>query len=276
MVVIKRLFALVGIIAALSSCEVPVDVELPHIERLVVDGFVGLSPEDGELRVLRTLPPLARVSVSDMTVPNADVVLEWKGAQGGIFTLQRNPDSVTFALPKEAESWEDGIAVLRVQGIGKTATATTRIPGRPVVLSTRVVDTVSDYGTNVTFVLVDVEVDRSSVIWTQNEFWFFSSDTRPLAGYRQWTLAPFDPLSSSSRTTMRLVVFDRNDYSLPDSVTITITSADPAFERYLRSPYGSGESIFGFSGVNPWFNVQGDGLGLFIGASSTKIKVGLR
>ncbi|MBU3700366.1 MAG: DUF4249 family protein [Candidatus Kapabacteria bacterium] len=271
---IKRYFALLSIVAALSSCQVPVDVELPHTERLVVDGFVGLSPEYGELRVLRTLPPLARVNVTDMIVPDAAVVLEWKGAQGGTFMLERNPDSVTFALPNEAESWEDGIAVLRVQGIGKTATATTRIPGRPVVLSTRVVDSVSFYGAKMKYVLADVEVDRSSVVWTQDEF-MFSGDRRPLAGYHRWVVAPFDPLSSSSRTTMRIVAYD-NTYLEPDSVTITIMSGDPAFERYLRSPYGSGESIFGFSGVNPWFNIQGDGIGLFIGASSTTINVMLR
>lgn len=271
---IQRFLAVVGILAALSSCQVPIDVELPHTERLVVDGFVGLSSDDGELRVLRTLPPLARVNISDMLVPDAVVSLEWQGAQSGTFTLERNPDSATFALPKESESWQDGIAVLRVQGIGKTATATTRIPGRPVVIRTRVVDSVSDYGAKMKFVLADVEVDRSSVVWTRDEF-MFSGDTRPLAGYQQWTVAPSDPASSSSRTTMRIVAYD-NTYLEPDSVTITIMSGDPSFERYLRSPYGSGESIFGFSGVNPWFNVQGDGIGLFIGASSTKIKVGLR
>jgi len=272
---IQRLLAVVGIVAALSSCQVPIDVELPHTERLVVDGFVGLSSDDGELRVLHTLPPLARVNVSDMLVPDAVVSLEWQGAQSGTFTLVRNPDSATFALPSVAEEWSDGIAILRVVGRGKSATASTRIPGRPVVLRARAVDSVSDYGTQATYVLVDVEVDRASVIWTRDEF-MFSGDTRPLQGYRQWTVAPFDPVLSSSRTTMRIVAYETQSTFKPDSIPITIISADPSFERYLRSPYGSGESIFGFSGVNPWFNVQGDGIGLFIGASSTTIKVGLR
>lgn len=268
---ITRIFVAAFLLVSLTSCEVPVEVELPHAERLVVDGFIGLEAQASELRVLRTLPPLARVDVSKMVVPGVTAVIEWKGAS---IPLTLNADSVTFALPAESTMWDDGIARLTVRGLGKTATASTRIPKRPVVLSTRLIDTTAAYGTPLKMVIADIEVDTATIVWFTEDLNRWGSDRRPMLHY-----VPKDVIRQSGsgpRTTVSLVVYSIESFAAPDSVNITLCSADPIYDRYLRSPFGSGEGLFGFSGVNPYFNLSGDGIGLFIGASSTKVGVKLR
>lgn len=267
---IPRITTTLLVALALASCEVPVDVDLPHTERLVVDGFVGLTSDNSELRVLRTLPPLSKVDVSKMIVPDASVRIEWKG---NVYPLERSADSTTFLLPDASTSWDDGIARLTVKGAGKTATASTRIPKRPAVLSTRVVDTISTYGAPTTYLLVDLEVDTGTVVWSTDEY-SFTGDRRPMSHYATKQIAPSS--SPSGRSTMRLVAFESYNGFMPDSITISIFSADHVWDRYLRTPYGGGEGLFGFSGTNPFFNITGEGIGLFIGASSTKIGVRLR
>ncbi|MEY3385361.1 MAG: hypothetical protein RIR53_172 [Bacteroidota bacterium] len=268
---IQRIAAAFLILAVLTSCEVPIEVELPHTERLVVDGFIGLEPESSELRVLRTLPPLAKVDVSAMIVPGLSASIEWKGTS---YPLAVNADSSTFVLPPDAPSWDDGIARLVVRGAGKSAAAQTRIPKRPLVVSHRVIDSLTSWGSAARMVVVDLEVDTGTVVWATGGLRFLFFDSRPMSNYGLKEIAP--STGNNGRTVMRLVASSWDPYSVPDSVTISITSADAIYDRYLRSPYGGGDGLFGFSGVNPWFNVQGDGIGLFIGASSTKIKVGLR
>jgi hypothetical protein len=268
---IQRITAAFLVLAVLTSCEVPIEVELPHTERLVVDGFIGLEPDFSELRVLRTLPPLAKVDISKMVVPGLSAVIEWKGAS---YPLVVNADSSTFTLPLDAPSWDDGIARLVVRGAGKSATAQTRIPKRPFVVNSRVVDTLTQWGTTARMLLVDLEVDTGTVIWTTDEYGYWRGDQRPMSNYGRKEIAPSTGLNG--RTIMRLMASSWESYSAPDSVTVTFTSADAIYDRYLRSPYGGGEGLFGFSGVNPYFNLSGDGIGLFIGASSTKIWVKVR
>lgn len=267
---IHRITAALLALVVLTSCEVPIDVDLPHTERLVVDGFIGLSPDESELRVVRTLPPLAKVETSKMIVPDASASIEWKGT---MYPLQRSPDSTTFILPDESTSWDDGVARLVVKGAGKTATVSTRIPKRPLILATRVVDTIYTYGTPVTYILVDIEVDTGTVVWSTNEYDHYGN-SRPMTHYAPKQLAP--SYGTSGRATTRLEVYSSFYGSVPDSITINICSADPIWDRYLRSPYGGGEGLFGFSGTNQFFNITGDGIGLFIGASSTKVGVRLR
>lgn len=253
----------------LTSCEVPIDVELPHTERLVVDGFIGLSPDEYELRIVRTLPPLARVDVSKMIIPNGTAEIEWKGT---VYPLKRNPDSVTFVLPGESSAWEDGTARLTVKGLGKAATASTRIPKRPTILRSIVVDSTSEYGTPTTYVLVDLEVDTGSVYWSIDQYGYYYTNERPMQHYGFKQIAPGG--GTAGRVQIRMVAWSQS--SVPDFLELTFYSADPVYDRYLRSPHGGGESLFGFSGTNPKFNITGDGIGLFIGASSTKVGVRLR
>jgi len=269
---IQRITAAFLVLAVLTSCEVPIEVELPHTERLVVDGFIGLEPDFSELRVLRTLPPLARVDVSKMIVPDVSATIEWKGT---VYPLSRNrnADSVTFALPQESTTWDDGTARLTVKGAGKTATALTRIPRRPKILQTRVVDSTSDFGSKATFVFADIEVDTGTVFWCTDPDDVYYVNKRPMFHYGFKEIAPSG--GNAGRVQVRTLAWSES-FNVPDSIEITINSADPVWDRYLRSSYGGGEGLFGFSGVNPYFNLSGDGIGLFIGASSTTIKVGLR
>lgn len=267
---IQRITASLLVVAALSSCEVPIEVDLPHTERLVVDGFIGLSPDQSELRVVRTLAPLARVDVTKMIISDVTATIEWKGT---VYPLTRNIDSVTFALPQESTTWEDGTARLTVKGAGKTTAALTRIPKRPVILSTRVVDSISDYGSQVTYVFADIEVDTGTVVWSTDQYDSYYTNERPLYHYGFKDIAPGG--GTTGRVKIRTMAWSQS-YSVPDSVELTFYSADPVWDRYLRSPYGDGGGLFGFSGTNPYFNLSGDGIGLFIGVSSAKVGVRLR
>lgn len=255
----------------LLGCEVPIDVELPHTERLVVDGFVGLDATSAELRVLRTLPPLAKVDVARMIVPDVAASIEWKGVA---YPLVRQADEVTFALPSESATWEDGTARLVVTGLGMTATSSTRIPRRPLIVRTSVVDSTSEFGFPTTFVFVELDVDTGTVVWTTDQQRQWSSDRRPLSNYGFKDVVPGGGVSS--RTRLRLLAYGIESFALPDSVTLTVYSADPLYDRYLRSPYSGSDGLFGFSGTNPFFNVTGEGIGLFIGASSTTVTVKLK
>lgn len=268
---IQRITSALLVLVALTSCEVSVDVDLPHTERLVVDGFIGPEVDQTELRVLRTLPPLARVDVSRMIVPDASATIEWNGTT---YPLVRNGDSATFSLPPESATWNDGTARLVVKGLGKTATAATRIPKRPVIHSTRVVDSTSVYGVPVTYFFVDIEADTGTVVWVSDNYTTFNGITRPMSSYGFKDVVKGN--GTSPRTRYSFIAFGIESFAVPDSITLSLHSADPVYDRFLRSPFAEGGSLFGFSGANPYFNLSGDGIGLFIGASSTKVGVKLR
>ena len=211
---IQRIIAALLVLVIMTSCEVPIDVDLPHTERLVIDGFIGLIPEESELRVLRTLPPLARYEPAKMRVPSAMASIEWKGVS---YPLSLNADSVTFVLPSESTTWDDGLVHLSVKGLGKTAVATTRIPKRPVVISSRIVDTTSEFGFATTYVIVDLEVDTGTVVWSTDRYNRWTGDTRPMSTYGYKDIATSS--GTSSRTRMRLVAYGIESFALPDSVT---------------------------------------------------------
>lgn len=268
---IQRIIATLLVVAVLSSCEVPIEVDLPHTERLVVDGFIGPEVDQTELRVLRTLAPLARVDVTKMIIPDVTATIEWNGST---YPLVRNGDSATFSLPPESATWNDGTARLVVKGLGKTATVATRIPKRPVIHSTRVVDSTSVYGSPVKYFVVDIEADTGTVVWVSDDYTPFNGIKRPMASYGFKDVAKGN--GASLRTRYSFIAFGIETFAVPDSITVSLHSADPVYDRFLRSPFADGGGLFGFSGTNPYFNLSGDGIGLFIGVSSAKMGIRLR
>ena len=59
-----------------------------------------------------------------------------------------------------------------------------------------------------------------------------------------------------------------------DTMAVEVVAVDKTYERFLDSRYGSNNDIsFGFGGSNPYFNVQGAGIGAFYGLSTRIVKL---
>lgn len=256
----------------ISSCEQTIDVDLPYARRLVFNGFI--IADSGTIRtagmsLTKTVPVLDEVDSANVVVADATM---WIRSEDRQLLMTRSSDPKTFMFPDVVESWQGRTVTVIAEGEGLTASATTRIPQAPRLLSTEVIDTASPWGGSYKIMKASIEVEGGTVSWMTEGNMFRSAIDFPLSMY--WPVVVADPHSATLDTIMiREEIFAGGS---TDSVDIDIFCADGAYVRYLQSPYGDGSDPFGFGGVNPYFNAEGDGIGLAIGVAAIRRRVAVR
>lgn len=260
-----RWCAMAAMIVILAACEQNVDVELPYQERIVVNGFVGI-PNTGSIprhiHITRTLPPLADADTTRLRIADVTAEIVHRGIE---YQLQPTPDPTQLRVPVEAEQWVGDTVSIRVRGGGMTALATTYIPARPTIHKVTVADSITEWGSDIKRIRVTVqsEFGSSIIAWLGGrvplEFVY------PMSVWERPILVP-----GPRRAGIGEITIDMDYYSsgTHEQIPLYVYAMDGAFARY-RSSYTSGGGPFSSGGSNPWFNVSGDGIGMFVGASVT-------
>ncbi len=137
-VVIAQIFAGCG--------QVVTGANIPHEERLVINGAVIAGQQIRNIQITRTIAPLDTFNMDKVRITDADARITVEGREYRL-RLQSAVDSIktnygqTIAGPSCYETVEGLIAengktyTLTVNWNGKTATATTTVPQTPVVAS---------------------------------------------------------------------------------------------------------------------------------------------
>lgn len=246
-----------------SACEQTIDVDLPYQKRLVFDGFVLADTGTSQtmlIRLSKTIPVLADPDSTSTRPINARMWMETES--GSVDLVQREGGSL-FEMPVGFRQLFGQTVTIKGTGDGMAAEARTRIPNMPTVLSTRFIDSITPWGSTITSAEVRVVVDGGTVVWLES-WGFRSSSVTPMAMYEAVYVSA---KPAGQRDTMNVRGGTTVRYG-SEEAEITIYSADGVYLRYLQSPFGDGSDPFGFGGVNPFFNVMGDGIGLAIGVSA--------
>jgi len=267
----KRTITILSLIVFLVlGCEQTVDVDLPYDKRLVLDGFViaDSTPVDSlavfvSLMLTKTIPTLDDEDDQGYLLRDAQLRMTVDGTE---FPCRPGSERF-FDNPIEANSWHGKEVRIVAQGEGLTATALTRIPSEPVILEVRHIDSVLPWGSRYTYIGIKAVVDGGSVVWAQQPEGRFGLDVLfPMSISADYIISSASP-SMKDTVEVWIPLFRNIDES---TVKYRLYVAEPTYARYLRSPYGDNSDPFGFGGVNPFFNVTGDGIGLMIGVAARR------
>jgi hypothetical protein len=256
----------------ISSCEQTIDVDLPYARRLVFNGFI--IADSGTIRtagmgLTKTVPVLDVIDSANVVVNDAKM---WIRSEDRRLLMTRSSDPKYFMFPEVVETWQGRTVTVIAEGEGLTASATTRIPLSPRLLSTEIGDTVYPWGDAYNVVKASIEVESGTVAWCESYAFYSATFFNPLDW--QWGVTSSVQHASGLDTIVvrrEVYISDTTEY-----LYIDIFCADGIYQRYLQSPYGDASDPFGFGGVNPYFNVEGYGIGLAIGVAAIRRRVAVR
>jgi hypothetical protein len=232
-----------------------------YVRQLVIKGYcyAGQSPY---LIIQRTLPPLEVYDEEAALVKNAKVTITHNNNS---YNLQYTPsrgyinDALVF---RAGERYN-----LKVSWNGMEASASTEIPEFDIVKTT-------------------------DTIWQETYYWHAASVSAYVKANKRYCAnmgmirtnsyydddLPYYLIEPNVTTLASMEIGSYNSYDAAYSDirkrNFFVTLYDYALYRYLQTDNGSnGGDIFGMGGVNPVWNVTGDGVGLFIGANQKNFKI---
>jgi hypothetical protein len=275
----KVLFSIAAIFL-FTSCEQVVDVELPYVEQLVVRGIIEEGEPVTDLYIAKTLPPLENydyMNESKYYVNDAQVTLE---VNGEIFNCAYMIDSkykCTDYIPKAGDRIK-----LNAKWKNMEVSAETIIPDSAKVVKyeyDRYATPYDNGGENLRIYAYLKPQEGFAYAGT----WKYNQDNYDYASYRY-------PLVRSSLTNsdglIKVKCFDESSWIINfgefkdwneflEYIEAKILIYDEAVYDYYTNfdDYSDGDFLFGSSGQNPDWNVEGDGFGIFVGKNTTLHKI---
>ncbi len=256
---------------SLNSCEETVgNIELPYVEQLVIKCVLEPGKFVEKVRVEKTLPPLDSYSPDKAIVSDAKFIIN-DGTQDYILQYANEYYYSNELIPQEGKYYN-----MRVEWKNKVATARTYIPPQVEF---------GDYSYNI------VKKTDSAETWIEI-YLYFTITPEPNVVYQGGTFSEWDkyyyyndPIRYEEKGLDGKLKIQFGSYYYPIAEidtnnlyneliagnTFAIASYDKSYYNYWITQYnGDIESgIFGGGGLNISWNIEGDGIGLFIGRSIT-------
>jgi hypothetical protein len=256
---------------ALNSCEETVsDVTLPYVEQLVIRAIISPGQGINSVSVERTLPPLEKYIKDNAMVKDAKL------------TISNGTNDYELTFDGEYYGNEDIFVevgktfYLRAEWKGKIATAQTTIP-EPVEIdeiSYEIVEHKYEYD-NFKYKEVYVYGEFTPKPGAVYQTSFFDKFKRLNYG---WDIYSYNNRNSAGKIRTELFRFSYDETMSEEFIknhikeyVFLLSSFDEQYYSYYNSRHNgsSNSGIFGSDGLNVQWNVQGNGIGLFIGHSLT-------
>lgn len=260
------------------SCEEIVnDFELPYKEQLVINCILEQGRFPKKISITRTLPPLESISYEKVLVKDAEATIS-----DGINNYKLQYDN-GFYYSNELIPKENVIYHLDVKWKDKHAFATTFIPQKVEINEIKYrIDSSFIKEEQMSFYYLDVYSDIGFQKNTYNEggiLEYLNNNGVIDTIFRYNTVINIGEKSVQNFQIFRWSLIDKEldtakiNYFIKNTVFV-VKSYDGQYYKYFKtSNYGdSPYDIFGMSGKNIEWNIQGDGIGLFIGSNLTIIK----
>ena len=275
---VRRLLPFLALLPFLYACEetlTDTGIDVPYEEELVVQGFLSQGSATDSIWITRTLPPLEPWSIERAAVTDADVVITVDGVEHRL-RHTANGHYVTEGMEKISGM----LYALRVTSGELMVTATAAIPMASQIRRIRL-DTLQDacvsfedstaMYSDMHYISANYIVQEKTVYGLTYELVETLDDSNSIRTYRNSGLSyipggvglPFDWWFNTecyldtvwlSRITM-------------DTVSVALYTYEPAFTSYYETRWNGNDDdlLFGPSGEDPDWNVEGDGLGWFFG-----------
>ena len=255
-----------------NSCEQTVsNIELPYVEQLVINCVLEPGKLVEKVRVERTLPPLESYYSYKALVADAKFIIN-DGTQDYILQYAEGYYYSNELIPQEGKAY-----TMRVEWKNKVATARTYVP-RKVEFD--------DYQFEI---LKQTDLNKP---WVE-VILYFAIKPEPDAVYQGGTFSEFEkyydfytnPARYEERDSDGKLKIKFGSYYYPNAEidtnnffndliagnTFAIASCDKFYYNYWITQYNGDteDGIFGGGGLNVSWNIEGDGIGLFIGRNIT-------
>jgi hypothetical protein len=289
-----------------STTTITDPVELPYEEKIVVRGVLTAGQPVKDIMISRTVPVLAPQTQEEFWVKDADAVIVSDGKSYPLIlqpfpagqAVQRTMYAASGLTAEQGKTY-----TLTVRWHGKTVTATTRIPVAPMLVSAKLLTvvvpsftigtiTVSTNGTmqrpttgSIQIrAITDTALTAEAVFLPKEQANYRAGlelrDTaRNLAvtGFYLGGLLTNENIVNGMLTVPSATLPSQTRKLVGGTVAarLTVYVLDPQYERYYATRNRANQSGFnlfgGASDSNVEWNVQGDGLGLFLGLVETNI-----
>ncbi len=259
------LVSLVALTLLLTGCEQTVDpVGIPYVERIVVRGLITTGDSIHGIRISRTIPIEEQYTEEKGWVVDADVTIQAEGTSykakhdgGGLYSVPglRVQARVNYRLDV---AWHD-----------KHVTATTLAPEALPIDSIRFVPTY--YDGYVDTVMEVVFIPRGNSVYgvtdQRTERFGGPGDYRETPIWNSEKIARLADTSSDWRIRLRTQYgYLQTNTGPQDTLWGVLYSFDYPYYDYYRtfSKYDNGNGPFSTGGETTAWNVEGDGLGMFV------------
>ncbi len=273
----QRLFALAGIIflcLAVSACEEVVEADLPFVERLVVQGTLVAGQPADSIFIKRTVPLSARYDSARAILSDASGRIEGGGKSYPLVHVGESRYEATGLVPESGVRYR-----LVADWHGKSVQASTTIPYLPQVDTIITKKSTEDHPNPNDAYYASIEAHvrprptetYAMEVYDRNDSRF---DFYPVVdlNYNDVIGKPDDTLANGRVQ----LLFD--DYSFVlnrNRARVVVYSYDLSFYDFYYSYYdrdGDGGAIFNTPQPVRW-NVEGDGIGIFIGRAAVSLKL---
>lgn len=264
-------FLLLGLVA-ITGCEESVAPDdIPYVERMVVYGIITAGKPADSIRFTRTLPLNTQYNTTDAELTDVVASIEVGGKQ---YPLRHIGNGLYNA---------DGLAVvvgerytLRAAWKGLSVTAATTVPISPTVDSIATVDGQYFEGNFSTFA---IWAYTRSMKGTAYSIIYDLTDTVNDIHYTSSYDYVDDVWHWRDTTTNGHVVVKTYDHFFSPGNNnvfkgnVTVVAWDePYYDYYRTYYYGNNDDLFGSSQRTINWNIEGDGIGVFIGQSATEVE----
>ncbi len=269
-IIIIILFSVITL--SFNSCERTVgNIELPYVEQLVIKCVLEPGKLVEKVRVEKTLPPLDSYSPDKALVSDAKFIIN-DGTQDYVLQYANGYYYSYELIPQEGKYYN-----MRVEWKNKVATAETYIPPQVTVEGYEFkIITNTGLGNKWYDVYLYFKITPEANAVYQGGT--FSEGEKYLNFYSD--PSRYEEKGSDGKLKINFgsyyyqnVEIDTN--KLYDEIiagnTFAIASYDKSYYNYWITQYNgdTGSGIFGGGGLNVSWNIEGDGIGLFIGRNIT-------
>ena len=284
------------LLSACTSTIDPSELQLPYEEKIVVRGLIEAGLPLSDIQISRTLPPLDTFGLDKVFVSDAQAMVRIDGMS---YAMQMQPNSTpnttTNSLTVRSLYYAPLLTVqsgktyqLTVQWRGKTATATTRVPAPPTPDNVRLLlNTVPrPDNSSITDTVFTLE---ATVRGQPNDVYRLGAQLRDSLGIRNVSLRGFGDIVQVPESGGTVVVRSdtwRGTTATTSSLDLVrgrltlfwvLEVYDGAYYQYFLSRNRGGQTNpFSPGGPNVEWNVEGNGLGMFIGMAQTRRKIEVR
>ncbi len=261
-----------------NSCTESIDgvIELPYSEQLVIRGVLVAGKPVIDISINKTQPALEAFDINKAMISNADAKIISENKEYPLIHVGLGMYKASDLIAEIGKTYR-----LEVRWNGKFAYANTSIPAPVSIESVKAFAPFKQ---------------RRSNLWTVglNGFAKVPSNTACVSGFeyidslglkesiktyanRVYREQDTGKIGKTNMTLFSIEVADTNKIfydSASYKLNLFVESYDMQFYQYFRTRLNgdSPNSTFGFSGGNIQWNVNGDGVGLFIGYSTYKMR----
>jgi hypothetical protein len=272
---IKGIFYFVILITLIGCEETVDDMELPYIEQMVIRCILE-ADKPVVMSITKTLPPLEEYNIDNAKISNVSGYIQ---CEGNIYPVSFK-DGIYYEfkdlIPKIGKAYS-----LVLNWNGKTAKGKTWVP-EPIVIDTVYKNLIKndDYWYFYFWEIIYSAEFKPHPNSAYTAYTWTETGSNYLTKYYSDYAKKWNDINLNGKISLPFssnIIYDPSEFTSVREFDVGVDCYDIPFYDYFITRYegNSLNDLFSTSGQNIYWNIEGDGIGLFLGFSSFKKHVKL-